>query len=157
MPQLNPVLETALHADDLQRAASFYADEPGLRRLFVDARLQAFAVGGRSVLLVSRRGASLLQPPIEEESPLVNVIQNTPATEKAAAPTEHPADRHPYGVAIDDLVALSLPAQTAPMRCYVGKVVYLGKDGVRIRLMDRSMGRSCGFDVFVRGATSNQP
>jgi catechol 2,3-dioxygenase-like lactoylglutathione lyase family enzyme len=62
MPQLNRVLETALYADDLQRAASFYADVLGLRRLFVDARLQAFAVGGRSVL-VSRRGASLLQPP----------------------------------------------------------------------------------------------
>jgi hypothetical protein len=79
----------------------------------------------------------------------VSVIQNSPATGKAAAPTEHPADRHPYGVAIDDLVALSLAAQTAPMRCYVGKVVYLGKDGVRIRLMDRSTGCSCSFDVFV--------
>jgi hypothetical protein len=40
-PQLNRVLETALYADDLQRAASFYADVLGLRRLFVDARLQA--------------------------------------------------------------------------------------------------------------------
>jgi hypothetical protein len=38
MPQLNRVLETALHADDLQRAASFYADVLGLGRLFVDAR-----------------------------------------------------------------------------------------------------------------------
>jgi catechol 2,3-dioxygenase-like lactoylglutathione lyase family enzyme len=59
MPQLNHVLETALYADDLERAARFYAEVLGLRRLFVDARLQAFAVGGRSVLLVFRRGSSL--------------------------------------------------------------------------------------------------
>ena len=63
MPQLNRVPETALYADDLQRAASFYSRRTRAAATFVDARLQAFAVGGRSVLLVSRRGASLLQPP----------------------------------------------------------------------------------------------
>ena len=65
------------------------------------------------------------------------------------APRKHSAERRALGFAINDLVALSFAAKAAPMRCYVGKVVYLGKDGVRIRLMDRSMGRSCGFDVFV--------
>lgn len=59
MPQLDHVLETALYADNLERAAAFYAGVLGLRRLFGDARLQAFAVGGKSVLLVFRRGASL--------------------------------------------------------------------------------------------------
>ena len=59
MPKLDRVLETALYVDDLERAARFYADVLGLHPLFTDARLRAFAVGGRSVLLLFRRGASL--------------------------------------------------------------------------------------------------
>ena len=78
----------------------------------------------------------------------MSITQNPLANEEPA-PRKHSADRHPHGLAINDLVALSLAAQAAPMRCYVGEVVYLGKDGVRITLMDRSMGRSWGFDVFV--------
>jgi catechol 2,3-dioxygenase-like lactoylglutathione lyase family enzyme len=56
---LGRVLETALYVDDLGRAAAFYADVLGLERLHADDRLQAFAVGGSSVLLLFRRGASL--------------------------------------------------------------------------------------------------
>ena len=59
MPKLDRVLETALYVDDLERAARFYANVLGLQPLFADARLRAFAVGGRSVLLLFRRGASL--------------------------------------------------------------------------------------------------
>src|SRR6266478_2054130 len=59
MPKLDRVLETALYVDDLERAARFYADVLRLRPLFADARLRAFAVGGVSVLLIFRRGASL--------------------------------------------------------------------------------------------------
>ena len=59
MPKLDRVLETALYVDDLERAARFYADVLGLHPLFADVRLRAFAVGGRSVLLLFRRGASL--------------------------------------------------------------------------------------------------
>jgi catechol 2,3-dioxygenase-like lactoylglutathione lyase family enzyme len=59
MPKLDRVLETALYVDDLERAARFYADVLRLRPLFADARLRAFAVGGVSVLLLFRRGASL--------------------------------------------------------------------------------------------------
>jgi catechol 2,3-dioxygenase-like lactoylglutathione lyase family enzyme len=59
MPKLNHVLETALYVDDLGRAAGFYADILGLAPLYADERLRAFAVGGRSVLLLFRRGASL--------------------------------------------------------------------------------------------------
>lgn len=58
MPDLNRILETALYVDDLERAARFYADVLQLRRLFSDDRLQAFAVGEQSVLLLFRRGAS---------------------------------------------------------------------------------------------------
>jgi len=59
MPKLDRVLETALYVDDLERAARFYADVLGLRPLFADDRLRAFAVGGVSVLLLFRRGASV--------------------------------------------------------------------------------------------------
>jgi catechol 2,3-dioxygenase-like lactoylglutathione lyase family enzyme len=59
MPSLDRVLETALYVDDLGRAAAFYADVLELTLLYLDDRLQAFAVGGSSVLLLFRRGASL--------------------------------------------------------------------------------------------------
>jgi catechol 2,3-dioxygenase-like lactoylglutathione lyase family enzyme len=59
MPRLDHVLETALYVEDLERAAGFYADLLGLRLLFADDRLRAFAVGEQSVLLLFRRGASL--------------------------------------------------------------------------------------------------
>ena len=59
MPKLSGVIETALHVDDLERARSFYEDVLGLSRLTGDARFLAFDVGGRSVLLLFRRGATL--------------------------------------------------------------------------------------------------
>jgi catechol 2,3-dioxygenase-like lactoylglutathione lyase family enzyme len=59
MPQLNGVLETALYVDDLERAARFYENVLGLTALASDARFRAYDVGGRSVLLVFQRGATL--------------------------------------------------------------------------------------------------
>jgi catechol-2,3-dioxygenase len=59
MPKIDRVIETALYVDDLECAARFYADVLELKALFADARLHAFAVGGRNVLLLFRRGASL--------------------------------------------------------------------------------------------------
>ena len=59
MPRLNGVLETALYVDDLERAARFYEDVLGLSTLASDARVRAYDVGGRSVLLVFQRGATL--------------------------------------------------------------------------------------------------
>jgi catechol 2,3-dioxygenase-like lactoylglutathione lyase family enzyme len=58
MPTLDGVLETALYVDDLDRASGFYAQILGLSALVRDERMCAFAVGGRSVLLIFRRGAS---------------------------------------------------------------------------------------------------
>ena len=57
--QLNRVLETALYVDDLDRAAHFYEDVLGLKTLRNDARFRAYDVGGQSVLLLFRRGATL--------------------------------------------------------------------------------------------------
>jgi catechol 2,3-dioxygenase-like lactoylglutathione lyase family enzyme len=58
-PKLNGVLETALYVDDLERAARFYEDVLGLAALTSDSRFRAYDVGGRSVLLLFRRGATL--------------------------------------------------------------------------------------------------
>ena len=59
MPRLDGVLETALYADDLERAARFYEEVLGLAPLARDARFCAYDAGRRSVLLVFRRGATL--------------------------------------------------------------------------------------------------
>lgn len=59
-PPLESVLETALYVDDIARARAFYEDVLGLRLLLADARLAAFDVGGRSVLLLFLRGGSTM-------------------------------------------------------------------------------------------------
>jgi catechol 2,3-dioxygenase-like lactoylglutathione lyase family enzyme len=59
MPKLDQVLETVLYVDDLDRAATFYANVLGLRSLFADQRLRAFAVADRSMLLLFQRGSCL--------------------------------------------------------------------------------------------------
>lgn len=59
MPKLDQVLETALYVKDLDRAATFYANVLGLRSLFEDQRLRAFAVGKRNMLLLFQRGSCL--------------------------------------------------------------------------------------------------
>ncbi|MDQ4134620.1 MAG: VOC family protein [Pseudomonadota bacterium] len=58
-PPLNGVLETALYVDDLERAARFYEDVLGLAALTSDSRFRAYDVGGRSILLLFQRGATL--------------------------------------------------------------------------------------------------
>ena len=57
MPRLNGILETAIYVDDLRRAQSFYEDILELKPIFTDARLSAYDVGGRNILLVFLRGA----------------------------------------------------------------------------------------------------
>jgi catechol 2,3-dioxygenase-like lactoylglutathione lyase family enzyme len=57
--KLDRVLETCLYVDDLDRAARFYEDVLGLAVLTSDSRFRAYDVGGQSVLLLFRRGATL--------------------------------------------------------------------------------------------------
>jgi catechol 2,3-dioxygenase-like lactoylglutathione lyase family enzyme len=57
-PPLAGVLETALYVDDVDRARAFYEGVLGLRPMFSDSRLTAYPVGGRSALLLFRRGAA---------------------------------------------------------------------------------------------------
>ncbi len=59
MPKLAGVIETALYVDDLERARAFYEEVLGLGRMNSDQRFLAFDVGGRSVLLLFRRGSTL--------------------------------------------------------------------------------------------------
>jgi catechol 2,3-dioxygenase-like lactoylglutathione lyase family enzyme len=59
MPTLTGVLETSLYVDDLEHAARFYEDVLGLAPLTSDSRFRAYEVGGRSVLLLFQRGATL--------------------------------------------------------------------------------------------------
>jgi catechol-2,3-dioxygenase len=57
-PALSGVLETALYVDNMDRARAFYESVLGLQPMFTDARLTAYPVGGRSALLIFRRGAA---------------------------------------------------------------------------------------------------
>lgn len=58
-PRLESVIETALYVDDLPRARAFYQDVLGLAPLNKDDRFTAYDVGGRSILLLFKRGATL--------------------------------------------------------------------------------------------------
>jgi catechol 2,3-dioxygenase-like lactoylglutathione lyase family enzyme len=59
MPNLLGVLETALYVDAFERACPFYEQVLGLNSIYRDARLCAYDVGGRGVLLLFLRGGSL--------------------------------------------------------------------------------------------------
>ncbi len=58
-PRLLSVLETALYVDDLPRAAAFYETVMGLPVLHADARLRAYNVNNRNVLLLFLRGGTV--------------------------------------------------------------------------------------------------
>jgi catechol 2,3-dioxygenase-like lactoylglutathione lyase family enzyme len=58
MPKLDGILETAIHTEDMVRARAFYEGVLGLEPIYSDNRLSAYAVGGRDVLLVFRKGTT---------------------------------------------------------------------------------------------------
>ena len=58
MPALTGILETSIYVDDLERAAGFYEQLFALTSIEGDERFRAYSVGGRSVLLLFKRGAS---------------------------------------------------------------------------------------------------
>ena len=55
---MNGILETAIHTEDMARSRAFYEGVLGLTPIYNDDRLSAYAVGGRDVLLVFRKGAT---------------------------------------------------------------------------------------------------
>jgi catechol 2,3-dioxygenase-like lactoylglutathione lyase family enzyme len=58
-PRVSVVLETCIYAQDVERAARFYEELFGFRRMASDDRFCAFEVTGRSVLLIFRIGGTL--------------------------------------------------------------------------------------------------
>ena len=59
MPKLDCIIETALYVDDVARARAFYAGVMQLDDVMLDSDdLVAFNVGGRSALLIFKRGRS---------------------------------------------------------------------------------------------------
>jgi catechol 2,3-dioxygenase-like lactoylglutathione lyase family enzyme len=59
MPALERVIETAIYVDDLSRAAGFYEGVMELPVMVSDDRFRAYDIGGQSVFLVFKRGATL--------------------------------------------------------------------------------------------------
>ncbi len=57
--RLDRVIETCLYVDDLDRAGAFYETVLGLPAMTGDGRFRAYDVGGKSVLLLFCRGATL--------------------------------------------------------------------------------------------------
>jgi len=58
MPNLNGILETAIHTEDMARSRAFYEGVLRLTPIYNDDRLTAYAAGGRDVLLVFRKGTT---------------------------------------------------------------------------------------------------
>ena len=56
MPKLDGILETAINTEDMARSRAFYEGVFGLEPIYSDDRLSAYAVAGRDVLLVFRKG-----------------------------------------------------------------------------------------------------
>ena len=59
MPVLDRVIETAIYVEDLARAAAFYEQVMELPVMVSDDRFRAYDIGGESVFLVFKRGATL--------------------------------------------------------------------------------------------------
>lgn len=58
MPKVVRVLETCIHAEDVERSARFYEKVFGFPRMDSNERFCVFDVGGGSVLILFRRGGT---------------------------------------------------------------------------------------------------
>ncbi len=109
MLRLDRVIETSLYVDDLDRAARFYEQVMGLQALTSDARFRAYDVGGKSVLLLFRRGATLKTvrmpggtiPPHDGHGPL-HMAFAVPAAELAEWDVEQLAADLDAGLSLAD-------------------------------------------------------
>jgi catechol 2,3-dioxygenase-like lactoylglutathione lyase family enzyme len=59
MPKLDGILEPAIHSEDMARSRAFYENVLGLEPIHSDDRLTAYAVAGRDVLLIFRKGGAM--------------------------------------------------------------------------------------------------
>jgi catechol 2,3-dioxygenase-like lactoylglutathione lyase family enzyme len=58
MPKLDGILETCIHAEDMERAKAFYEGVLELKPIYSDSRLTAYSVAEHDVLLVFKKGAT---------------------------------------------------------------------------------------------------
>jgi catechol 2,3-dioxygenase-like lactoylglutathione lyase family enzyme len=131
--KLTRVLETALYVDDLGRAARFYEAVLGLEALTSDARFRAYGVGGVSVLLIFKRGATLETvhmpggtiPPHDGHGPL-HIAFAIPA--EALAPWEQRLGEH--GVAIEGRTEWSRGGHSIYFRDPDGHLLELATPGL---------------------------
>lgn len=64
-PAIHGVVETILYTDDLPRAAAFYTNVMGLKRMVGDGeRFESFDSGRQRVLLLFKRGGTLTPQPV---------------------------------------------------------------------------------------------
>jgi len=63
MPPVSRILETALYVADLERARDFYTALFGFAVLLEEERMIGMAVPGRQVLLLFKRGGSIVPSP----------------------------------------------------------------------------------------------
>jgi catechol 2,3-dioxygenase-like lactoylglutathione lyase family enzyme len=63
MPEITGLLETALYVDDMARSVRFFREVMGLSAMLEGDKLTAFDAGNRGVLLVFRRGGSIVDLP----------------------------------------------------------------------------------------------
>lgn len=61
MATIRGIIETCLYVEDVQRAAEFYSEKLGLRVMLQDERMASLAVAERYLLLLFRRGATLME------------------------------------------------------------------------------------------------
>lgn len=64
MPKIQGILETSLYVADVNRAARFYEQVFGFKRMVRDDRLCAMSVDDKQVLLLFLRGASIEAIPL---------------------------------------------------------------------------------------------
>jgi catechol 2,3-dioxygenase-like lactoylglutathione lyase family enzyme len=133
MPDLLGVLETSLYVDAFERACPFYEQVLGLNSIYRDARLCAYDVGGRGVLLLFLRGASLtpshlpggIVPPHDGDGPIHMAFSI--AADALPAWEAHLAEA---GVAIDSRVKWPRGGESIYFRDPDGHVLELATPGL---------------------------
>jgi catechol 2,3-dioxygenase-like lactoylglutathione lyase family enzyme len=133
VPKLDRVLETCLYVDDLDRAARFYEQVLELKALTSDARFRAYDVGGKSVLLLFRRGFTLETvrmpggtiPPHDGHGPLHMALAI--AADELAAWEQRLAE---HGIAIEGRTDWSRGGQSIDVRDPDGHLLELATPGL---------------------------
>jgi hypothetical protein len=67
----------------------------------------------------------------------------------AEKPPSRPQKRAAPTIDVGYWIAVVLPPDTAPLRCYVGEVQAVDAHGIRLTLIDWLVGMADDFDVFV--------